>query len=163
MITAIQGKHGSGKSSLAMTWPGKKFYFDLEGGSWRAAWRAEKKEYTLWHPGGSLEEELESMTFKKGDRVEGQLAQWQEIIEKYLELIRGDEYETIVMDTARILWRVDHKAELESKQNNQPPQEKVLNRWKQTLGTVEYGVPGQRMENVLIAAKRYNKHLILQQ
>ncbi len=114
-IYAIQGPPGSGKSTFGLTFPGKVFIFDLEYGAHRATWRVDESKYTLFR----LTPDINKMMMVKGDLILGERESWDIITKKYVEILNDSEHTAIVFDTHFKLWRMDHRAELQRKQELQ--------------------------------------------
>jgi len=100
-VVTLWGPLGTGKSTIALTLPGKKFIFDLEKGAKRATWRFNAEEYELW----SLPLDTSGLTFSRKDRVIGQCARWSLIVNQFILLLNDPNVGTIVFDTAKELWR----------------------------------------------------------
>ena len=156
-IYAIQGPPGSGKSTFGLTFPGKVFIFDLEYGAHRATWRVDESKYTLFR----LTPDINKMMMVKGDLILGERESWDIITKKYVEILNDSEHTAIVFDTHFKLWRMDHRAELQRKQELQLTKGSSENDIRETLQPIEYGTPNTQMEALLDVSRIYNKDLIL--
>ncbi len=156
-IYAIQGPRGSGKSSFPLTFPGKVHIFDLEYGAHRAVWRVDKSKYTLFR----LKPDINRMKMVKGDQIFGEAENWDIICDEYMKLLQSDEYSTIVFDTHFKLWRLDHRAELQRKQEAQLVKGTKVEDIRESLQPIEYGTPNQQMESMMELAQVFNKDLVL--
>ena len=114
-IISLQGPPGTGKSTFPLTLPGKAFIFDLEYGAERATNRYPDDKYTIFR----IEPEIDEMFLVKGDLIQGQIKRWQIIANKYVEVLRDTTHQYIVFDTHKELWTINHRAELQRKQEIQ--------------------------------------------
>lgn len=156
-IYAIQGPPGSGKSSFGLSFPGKVFIFDLEYGAQRALWRVDKSKYTLFR----LQPDLARMTMVKGDLIVGESEKWDIICTKYVEVLQDTEHTAIQFDTHFKLWQLDHRSELQRKQEAQIAKGTKVDDIRENLQPIEYGTPNAQMQSMLELAQVFGKDLIL--
>ncbi len=156
-IYAIQGPPGSGKSSFGLSFPGKVFIFDLEYGAQRAVWRVDESKYTLFR----LTPDLEKMKLVKGDLIVGEAENWDIICDQYVKVLQDNEHSAIQFDTHFKLWQMDHRAELQRKQEAQMAKGTKEEDIRETLQPVEYGTPNAQMQSMLEIAGVYSKDIIL--
>ena len=113
-IVADCGDEGTGKTTMALTFPKPLVHFDIDvGGFRRAAWRLnaegiESKSY----PKPIQIEKLLGQTGSPSTRVlipkkvEGMKELWQQIVQDFVNACMNKEVKTIVMDSATLLWNI---------------------------------------------------------
>ena len=146
-IVAICGDEGTGKSTMALSYPKPLFHMDLDvGGFRRAAWRLEGLRIKVLN----ADEELESIDWAEYDivskpypkpiqmgkllgqkidvstrnliipkKVEGMKDLWQKIIIDFVKVGQTPEVRSINMDSATMLYNVCHNSHLEELQERQ--------------------------------------------
>ena len=151
-IVAICGDEGTGKTSMALSYPRPLFHMDLDvGGFRRAAWRLEGLRIKVLNP----DEELDNINWTEYDivskpypkpiqmgkllgqkidvstrnltipkKVEGMKDLWQKIIIDFVKVCQTPEVRSINMDSATMLYNVCHNSHLEELQERQ------VARWK---------------------------------
>ena len=151
-IIAICGDEGTGKSTMALSYPKPLFHMDLDvGGFRRAAWRLEGLRIKVLN----ADEELESIDWAEYDivskpypkpiqmgkllgqkidvstrnliipkKVEGMKELWQKIIIDFVKVCQTPEVRGINPDSATMLHNICHNSHLEELQERQ------LARWK---------------------------------
>jgi len=160
-VVTLFGPMNTGKSTFLLTCPDPIFVFDLELGMGRADWRMKqiekeldtKIEYTKWSFELSPDELLESVEFTRGGHIHGRIRQWDQMMTKFVEIIKAGKHKTIGFDTAKVLWDADNQSVLEMRQKENPN--------KQTLDPMEYGAPNLRMNNVIDICRRFDINLVL--
>ena len=153
-IWSIRGPIATAKSTLATTFPGVSFWFDLELGAKRAFDRLkasgeDTSRHIPWHPLDSGNPEVMKATMKglmarRNELVEGKLEAWEEDCTKYIEVLGNSVYDNIIVDTWRELWTTCHRAYLQSLQqdnitSNQPIIKNIIE--------IQYAVPNSWMDN----------------
>ena len=133
------------------------FIFDLEYGAQRAVWRVDESKYTLFR----LQPDINRMKMVKGDQIQGEAENWDIICDQYMKLLLDTEHSAIVFDTHFKLWRLDHRAELQRKQEAQIAKGTKVEDIRESLQPIEYGTPNQQMESMMELAQVYGKDLIL--
>lgn len=168
-VYCIRGPVYSRKSTIALSIPGNKFVFDLEQGMHRAQQQYQDEELELWTPAI----DLSVLTHFKGDRVVGKKERWLEFTEKYIEVLKRDDIQVIIWDTAKELWTCCHQSILQEKQDKQLedarakapnlPLDQVEDKveWRQSLLSIEYSMPNERMAAMINFARAFNKDLVL--
>ena len=179
-IVAICGDEGSGKTTMALSFPSPLRHFDIDvGGYRRAAWRMVTEGVTTKaYPrpvqinkllGQQKDEASSRMNFPK--KVEGMKELWQDIVTDFVAACQDAEVATIVLDSATMLWTICHSGVL------QEVQERQLYRWKNNSETrnrpfdeneyrerllpVEYGPANDRMRQLLHTARSFHKNLVI--
>jgi hypothetical protein len=164
-VVSVHGPKGSGKSKFGSTWPGRKFWMDLEKGAERGLHSVSdwKETNTLWHPAddGMADALIQGLTFNKGGIYEGQIQMWEAIVKKYVEQVRADTNEVLLADTWKEVWRTNCRAYLQFLQENPSKTEIQKGERRKQLMARDYGTPNDRMEGFIQAAKAFNKDLIL--
>ncbi len=178
-IVAICGDEGTGKTTMALTFPTPLRHFDVDvGGYRRAIWRLpqegiESKGYPkpiqVDKLMGSTGSPSTRLTIPK--KVEGMKELWQAIVTDFVAACTDATVKTVVIDSATMLWGICHNSHL------QELQERQLSRWKndsqtktrpfdedtyrERLQPIEYGPANDRMRTILHTARSYQKNLIL--
>lgn len=150
-ITAIVGDEGTGKTTMALTYPKPIFHMDIDlGGFRRAAWRLEDlrtkvcsvdedisqidwSQYDLVtksYPrpiqmnkllGQTFEQTSTRATVQVPKRVEGMKELWQQIVTDFVAVCQSPA-RTINPDSATMLWTIDHQSTLQEAQERQMAQ-----------------------------------------
>jgi len=170
-VWAVYGPKGTGKSSFALTFPGKKYVFDLEFGAARA-WGFEDADKTVWKP--NTQKIKTMLTYKKGQLLQGMCERWQRFTEIYAEILTTSDHPVIVLDTHKEAWDWDAKAHLQELQEAQleqarskyakdMPDEEIAQKIniRKSLIQIEYGIPNTRMNNLIDLARIHDKTLVL--
>lgn len=160
-VITLFGPMNTGKSTFLLTCPDPIFAFDLELGMSRAEWRIkeiEKElgktiEYDKWTFELDAEQLLELVEFTRGGHIHGRIRQWNQMMTKFVEVVKSGKYKTIGFDTAKVLWDADNQSILELRQQDNPN--------KQTLDPMEYAAPNLRMNNVIDICRRMDINLVL--
>ena len=122
----IVGENKTGKTTLAMTSPGKIGWMEFDvGGVDRAAWRfpdiREKivlKQYVT--PLEEVKLRLGLVSNRKHiESVTGMAELWQQIVDDYFEFLEDPEIQTIVVDPYPQLWKINTASLLQEKQEDQ--------------------------------------------
>lgn len=177
-ITAICGDEGSGKTTMALSFPKPLRHFDIDvGGYRRAAWRMEMEGVaTKAYPrpiqinkllGQQKEEASTRINFPK--KVEGMKELWQTVVTDFVAACQDAEVATIVLDSATLLWTVCHNGVLQETQERQLANFKKNNQhtpfdendYRERLQPVEYGPANDRMRQLLHTARSFQKNLVI--
>jgi len=162
LVVAVWGAEKTCKTTMALTFPKPMYHFDLDvGGFERARDRFEGQDIVSESFATPLQVERlmgkVNVTTRASRRIVGVREVWQEFLVKYVELLKDEKLETIVIDSATQLWTICHQGFLQERQENQkpgtPPRESLL--------PIEYGEPNARMRSILYAARSYKKNLVL--
>jgi hypothetical protein len=181
-ITAIVGEEGTGKTSMALSFPKKVAHFDIDvGGYRRAAWRLDtdgitskpypkplRMEKLLGQQSENISSRIEVKFPKK---VEGMKELWQQIVVDFVAACQDQEINTIIFDSATLLWNICHNSVL------QEAQERQLLKWqsdkahkdipfnendyRERLQAIEYGPANDKMTQLFHTARAFNKNLVL--
>ncbi len=177
MVAAICGDEGTGKTTMALTFPKPLRHFDVDvGGYRRAAWRldmegVESKSY----PRPIQVDKLMGIQGSPSTRisipkkVEGMKELWQMIVTDFVAACTDAEVKTIVIDSATLLWNVCHQSHLQELQERQLARHKAKNPsrpfdendYRERLQPIEYGPANDRMRTILHTARSYSKNLVL--
>lgn len=177
-ITAIVGDEGTGKTSMALTFPRSVVHFDIDvGGYRRAAWRLGDTTgiVTRSYPMPIQENKLMGQTTDASSRihvpkkVEGMKDMWQQIVQDFVEACQDTAVATIILDSSTLLWNINHKTELQMIQERQLARHKKEkpnipfdeNDYRERLLPVEYGPANDRMRTLLHTARSFQKNLVL--
>ena len=153
-VITLFGPMNTAKSTFLLTCPGPVFAFDLELGMGRADWRIKAiVEYDKWTFELTTDELLELVEFTRGGHIHGRIRQWNQMMTKFVEVVKSGLYKTIGFDTAKVLWDADNQSILELRQQENPS--------KQTLDPMEYAAPNLRMSNVIDICRRMDINLVL--
>ena len=169
VAVSIRGPQETGKSSLAATWPGKKFWHDLEQGAIRAMnqipnWRDDND---LWHPNHEFPEELmkeiaiAQLTMSAMGRVQGYIPLWEEIVEKFVDICIAGDHQVILFDTWKLIWNTNSQAHLQFMQEHPSKAEEERGDFHKRLGQRDFGTPNARMFSMMQTAKGLKRDLIL--
>ena len=181
IICAICGDEGTGKTTMAITFPKPLRHFDVDvGGFRRAIWRLEKageaegiesKGYPRPIQMGKLmgTQGSPSTRIAVPKKVEGMKELWQQIVTDFVAACMDAEVKTIVIDSATLLWNICHSSHLEELQERQLARHKAKNPnrpfdendYRERLQPMEYGPANDRMRTILHTARSYQKNLVL--
>lgn len=179
VIAAICGEEGTGKTTMALTFPKPLRHFDVDvGGYRRAIWRLsaegiESKGYPkpiqIDKLMGARTDPSASTRVLIPKKVEGMKELWQLIVQDFVDACMDTEVKTVVIDSATMLWGVCHNSHLQELQERQLAKHKTANRntpfnendYRERLLPIEYGPANDRMRTILHTARSYSKNLIL--
>ena len=176
-IVAICGDEGTGKTTMALTFPKPIRHFDVDvGGYRRAIWRLSAKGIeSKGYPKPIQMEKLMGQTgtattrISMPKRVVGMKELWQQIVTDFVAACQDASVKTIVIDSATLLWSICHNSHLEELQERQLANHKSKNPnrpfdendYRERLQPVEYGPANDRMRTILHTARAFQKNLIL--
>ncbi len=176
-IVAVCGDEGTGKTTMACTFPKPLVHFDVDvGGYRRAAWRLQTdgmvsksypKPIQLDKLMGTQGSPSTRVTIPK--KVEGMKELWQLIVTDFVAACTDAEVRTVVIDSATLLWNICHQSHLQELQERQVSRHKASNPnrpfdendFRERLQPVEYGPANDRMRTILHTARSYSKNLVL--
>jgi len=175
-ITAICGDEGTGKTTMALTFPKPLRHFDIDvGGYRRAIWRLDttdtvSKSYPRPIQMNKLMgQQNVSTRIEIPKKVTGMKELWQSIVTDFVEACQDAAVKTIVLDSSTLLWNVCHNGRLQELQEIQfakhkkekPNQPWDENDYRERLQPIEYGPANDRMRALLHTARSFGKNLIL--
>lgn len=175
-VTAICGDEGTGKTTMALSWPRPLFHMDIDvGGFERAAWRIDQTGLTTESFARPIQESalLGNITEKKSGRitdvrvakrVEGMKELWEQIVKSFVAALKDKDIATIVIDSATMLWQIAHSAHLQELQDKQIAQGKAGPKWedlRERLSSMEYGPANDRMRQFFHSARGTKTNLVL--
>ena len=180
-MTAICGEEGTGKTSMALTYPTPLRHMDIDvGGFRRAAWRLPKESsdaiITKTYPRPiqinkllGQQTQANSPTVRFPKKVEGMKELWQQIIIDFVAYCQDPTVKTIVIDSATLLWNICHNSVLQEAQERQIVKHMKEHRnipfdendYRERLQPIEYGPANDRMRTVLHTARTFSKNLVL--
>ena len=176
-LVAICGEEGTGKTTMALTFPKPIRHFDVDvGGYRRAIWRLSAKGIeSKGYPKPIQMEKLMGQTgtattrISMPKRVVGMKELWQQIVTDFVAACQDASIKTIVIDSATLLWSICHNSHLEELQERQLANHKSKNPnrpfdendYRERLQPVEYGPANDRMRTILHTARAFQKNLIL--
>lgn len=162
---------GQGKSTFALRGGGKKWYAQLDSGSYQraiAGFPIDESTITkedFFVPMTALTDSPKldkSMVGAQGrgpvqfiHRLEGWSEKLDEFKNAYVKALFGD-YETIIIDTASRLWELARRATQQRVQEEYPPSE-----WQAQLKRAEYQEPNWLIDQVIETADQQGKNLVL--
>lgn len=176
-IVAICGDEGTGKTTMAITFPKPLHHFDVDvGGYRRAAWRlATEGVVSRSYPKPIQIQKLLGQTGSPSSRVsipkkvEGMKELWQKIIQDFVDACMDKEVKTVVIDSATLLWNICHQSHLQELQERQLVYHKKNkpnipfdeNDYRERLQPMEYGPANDKMRTILHTARSFQKNLVL--
>ncbi|KKL50881.1 hypothetical protein LCGC14_2301050 [marine sediment metagenome] len=178
-ISAMCGDEGTGKTTMALTFPKPIRHFDVDvGGFRRAIWRltaegVESKSYPRPIQVDKLmgTQGTPSTRLVIPKKVEGMKELWQDIVTDFVAACQDAAVSTIVIDSATLLWNICHQSHLQELQERQlirwrnDPQTKNRqfdeNDYRERLQPMEYGPANDRMRTILHTARAFQKNLVL--
>jgi len=176
-ITAICGDEGTGKTTMALTFPKPLRHFDIDvGGYRRAIWRlspegVESKSYPRPIQVDKLMGAQGSPTTRISipKKVEGMKELWQDIVTDLVAACQDTALKTIVIDSSTLLWNICHQSHLQELQEKQLANHKKYkpnipfdeNDYRERLQPIEYGPANDRMRTILHTARSFSKNLVL--
>ena len=175
-ISAICGEEGTGKTTMALTFPKPVRHFDIDvGGYRRAAWRLDTEGLsTKAYPMPIQIDKLKGQTtvssrIQVPKKVEGMKNMWQDIVTDFVEACQDAAVKTIILDSSTLLWNICHKSVLEEIQERQLAKHKKEhpnipwdeNDYRERLQPIEYGPANDRMRTLLHTARSFSKNLVL--
>lgn len=162
---------GQGKTSFSLLGTQKKWYAELDSGSYQRAVDGAPIDESLitvekfFVPLTSLTDRARLDTSMVGQSGKGavqfvhKLEGWDEelwrFVDRYLTALQGD-YETVIIDTATKLWELARKA---SQQRIQQTYD--VSDWQAQMKRLEYAEPNAQMSQIIEAADRHDKNLVL--
>lgn len=176
-VCSICGDEGTGKSTIALSFPPRIEHMDIDvGGFARAAWRLEPKILAGIHSksypqltmqrakivGAQVSSASSRLVVPR--KVEGMIELWQQIANDFVDHCENKEVKTIIIDSATLLWNIAHKAHLQILQENQKANAKGAfpeSEYREKLQPWEYGTPNDQMRTILHTARSFGKNLIL--
>lgn len=176
-IVAVCGDEGTGKTTMACTFPKPLRHFDVDvGGYRRAAWRLdvegiESKGYPkpiqIDKLMGTVGTPSTRVSIPK--KVEGMKELWQQIVTDFVAACMDAEVKTVVIDSATLLWGICHNSHLQELQERQLAKHKKdhpntpfdENEYRERLLPIEYGPANDRMRTILHTARSFSKNLVL--
>lgn len=168
LICVIWGKEGSGKSTMALSFPKPLRHFDIDvGGYDRAAWRVPTEGVlSRTYPLPVQAEKMvgvrkEGPRLRFPRRVVGYREVWQKLVEDFVEDCQDKDVQTIVLDSATQLWTICHTSMLQEKQEIQVENGMKVEdpKFRERLQPVEF--PNERMRSLIYTARSYGKNLVL--
>jgi len=178
MIVGIWGEDKTGKTTLALSAPKPLIYQEFDIGGFNRANKNVngitvkddyeagliiRERYAMPFQIGSIN--MEQMTIKPSKIVSGMKELFYKWLARYIAGLDNEEIQTIVIDTATLLWEITCQGYLQEKQELQldtngklKPNEKAL---RVNLQPPEYREPNTRMRGVMYQAQEREKHLIL--
>ena len=187
-VVAVQGDDKTGKTSLALSFPGPIFHMDLDvGGFRRASWRYEDKvksgelvSVSYYTPQQALRERLspeqmrmamaggvatkEKVTFKQSKRLVGMKELWYRMLSDYVDVITEEKLSPTGKPFQTVVWdSFSQTWELCRLGFLQEKQENQPDREKprESLLAIEYSEPNARMRAMVYAARECGKNLVL--
>ena len=159
-VVSIEGEVGTGKTSLALTFPKPIVHMDTDvGGFSRASWRftEELKSNAIrsqsYHvPQQAIIDKLR-LTASKASKITGVKDLWYKMLEDYLKALVDPGVRTIVWDSWTRVWTLCTNAFLEEKQQKDENRVRLLE--------IEYTEPNLRMVSLVDAAREAGKGLVL--
>ncbi len=178
-IVAVCGDEGTGKTTMALTFPKPLRHLDIDvGGYRRAIWRLPAEDVESRSYPKPIQ--LDKLMGTQGSpstrviipkKVEGMKELWQQIVTDFVAACTDAEVKTVVIDSATLLWNICHQSHL------QELQERQLSRWnsdsqtrnrpfdendyRERLQPMEYGPANDRMRTILHTARSFQKNLVL--
>ena len=176
-ISAICGDEGTGKTTMALTFPKPIRNFDVDvGGFRRAIWRlsaegVESKSYPRPIQVDKLmgTQGTPSTRLVIPKKVEGMKELWQMIVTDFVAACQDPTVSTIIIDSATLLWNICHQSHLQELQERQLSRHQATNRntqfdendYRERLQPMEYGPANDRMRTILHTARAFQKNLVL--
>lgn len=176
-IVAVCGDEGTGKTTMALTFPNPLRHFDVDvGGYRRAIWRlssegVESKSYPKPIQIDKLMGTTGSPTTRISipKKVEGMKELWQQIVTDFVAGCMDEAVKTVVIDSATLLWSICHNSHLQELQERQLAIHKKRNpnvpfdenEYRERLQPIEYGPANDRMRTILHTARSFQKNLVL--
>jgi len=175
-LTAICGPEGTGKTTMALTFPKPLFHMDIDvGGYERASWRfIEEDILSKPYPRPiNVDKLMGTRTTGAGadidirypKKVSGVKELWQRIIIDFVAACQSTApiYHTIVLDTSTMLYNVAHNTHLQELQEKQIAQNPNMNEndLREKLLPIEYGPVYDRMNQLFHTARSFKKNLVL--
>jgi hypothetical protein len=167
---AICGPEGSLKTTMSLTFPKRMSYFEIDIGSYRrASWRINTEGIEYKSYSADLDENRLLGQIKVGTeirltkKVTGQKELWQSIVHDFVAAVRNPDINTIVIDSATLLWNICHQAHLQELQELQIAKNPSIreNELREKLQPTEYGPANEKMRTVLRTSSTFHKNLVL--
>ena len=177
-VTAICGPEGCGKTTMALSWPRPIYHMDIDvGGYERAAWMLDSTDgiVTQSFARPIQESKMLGNVPKRGQsgqitdvriakQVEGMRELWTDIVKAFIKSLKDPKINTIVLDSATMLWQIAHSAHLQELQEKQIAENKVkpdMSNLREKLMSMEYGPANDRMRQLFHSARGMKKNLVL--
>jgi len=175
-ITAICGDEGTGKTTMALTFPKPLRHFDIDvGGYRRAIWRLDttdssSKSYPRPIQVNKLMgQQTVSTRIEVPKKVTGMKELWQDVVTDFVVACQDATIKTIILDSSTLLWSICHNSRLQELQEIQLAKWKKEhpnipfdeNDYRERLQPVEYGPANDRMRTLLHTARSFGKNLVL--
>ena len=96
---------------------------------------------------------MESLIYRRGDKIVGKLESWETICLKYTETLTSPDWDNVIVDTWRELWTICHRAYLQELQGDNPDRKNLIE--------IEYATPNSWMDNWMAISKGFSKNLLL--
>lgn len=171
-VVQIFGSTGTGKSRLALTAPGRKWYAEMDPGSYArgsAGIKLQPDEVDLHQFAVPLTSLLDrgvldfSMVGGSGKgavqvahRYKGWNEEWWKFVDEYMQALKGD-YSTLIIDTSTLLWDMAQNALRQRIQEGGGTEDYQSDRLKR----LEFQEPSSQMNSIVMGAKGANKNLVL--
>lgn len=150
-IWTIFGQKYTAKSSIALTFPKKIAYYDLEMGAIRAwGWKELVDRGDVLPRSGNIPTRS---LIRRYEMLHGYQAAWKAFVDQLDEDLQNESVKTVVIDTGSKLRALIRDAFLEYRQGERPG--------KKTLDQIEYAEPNRRTEDVMEAPRVAGKHLVV--
>jgi hypothetical protein len=162
---------GQGKTSFSLLGTQKKWYAQLDSGSYQRAVDGAPIDESLitvenfFVPLTALTDRAKldtSMVGREGKgpvqfvhKLEGWDEKLQEFFDRYVWALQQD-FDTIIIDTSTKLWELMRKATQQRIQEQYPQAD-----WAAQIKRAEYAEPNSQMSQVIEAADTFNKNLVL--
>ena len=179
-VVAICGDEGSGKTTMALSFPKPLRHFDIDvGGFRRAIWRMDTADVTSkgYPKPIQIDKLMGQVTDKSGSKisvrfpkkVEGMKELWQLFVTDFVAACQDHEVQTIVIDSSTALWNICHNSVLEEAQERQlykwarehPNTSFNENDFRERLQPVEYSPANDKMRTIIHTARSLSKNLVL--
>ena len=170
IILAVWAEEKAGKTTFALTFPRPLYHMDLDvGGFDRAIWRLDNKDiFSKSFPIPVQIEKMMGAVKLKGavsvrfpKQVIGYKEVWQQIVVDFVAACQNIKVQTIVIDSATMLWSICHTSLLQEKQEIQLSNGVKTEdpRFRERLQPVEF--PNDRMRSLIYTARSCKKNLVL--
>ena len=181
-ISAICGDEGTGKTTMALTFPKPLSHLDVDvGGYKRAAWRMDTADITshsfpkpltdadIAKMKGITQSTVSTRVAAIPKKVEGMKELWQNVIDQIVKDCVDASIKSLVIDSATMHYKLGCEAYLQELQEKQlikhnkaaPNTPFDENDYREKLLPIEYGVVYDRLQRIYHTARSYNKNLIL--
>lgn len=148
-VVTIYGVEGSIKSTIAITWPGSKAFYDLEGGGHRA-WgftdMVKSGEITI----RDFDLPHKSLT-ERNQKLSGYEKAWTDFTAQLLEDFAN--FDNVIWDTGTLVWALDRDCMLEQVQREKPTRKNLIQ--------IEYAEPNRRINELYNLSRAFQTNLIV--